>query len=304
METDVSQSQVNNNDTKTDGGVHMSISRRFVLDADRHVVDMLNPENPGKGEHYSDAPEDERSLRNRLLSERLSGLVNGLIINAQPMKPDSRGDQCEPREVRFSIWWALFCAISASHLNSLDPILSIQNRFGGKLDRIKEGLADFTSLSMFADDVERLLRDLYGESDQGALDQTRRAVLVIVEEFTRLSRKDLWEEHQNALIADRRWGIGLPAGYSISSSQIGQAEQAEAELAARGRLVLADPSSFSKYTVEFFTQVNCDLQRVHVSRLLTMLHENFEDGRLDELVTALAAYRTSRERHDSGARGD
>jgi hypothetical protein len=56
-------------------------------------------------------------------------------------------------------------------------------------------MQDFTSLSQFVDDVER---DIYGEFDSQAIDRARNAVFVIVEEFTKYLRNDLWKEHQDA----------------------------------------------------------------------------------------------------------
>ena len=104
----------------------------------------------------------------------------------------------------------------ASHLNTLDAALSIQHRFNGELKREKVGWQDFTSLSLFADDVERLLRDLYGEVDHIAVNRLRQAVLWIVEEFTKFVRKDLWQEHRNAEAVDYMCGIGIPTDMALA----------------------------------------------------------------------------------------
>jgi len=69
-------------------------------------------------------------------------------------------------------------------LNTLNPAESIRNRFDGKLKRQKDSLQEFTSLSLFRDDVERLLRDLYGDIESEALDHILLAVFCIVQEFT------------------------------------------------------------------------------------------------------------------------
>jgi hypothetical protein len=80
---------------------------------------------------------------------RLGDLVDNLIGN-------------RPQE-RHNLWWKIFVAIRSSKLNAIDPMVSIQNRFYGNLKRREDGLQAFTSLSLFRDDVERLLRDIYGD---------------------------------------------------------------------------------------------------------------------------------------------
>jgi hypothetical protein len=135
------------------------------------------------------------------------------------MKMGPDGEEYQPHcEESHSISWALFHAIKASNLNTLHVALSIKHRFGGKLNRDKVGWQDFTPLSLFADDVERLLRDLYGELDNEEIARVRRAVSRIVEEFVKYLRKELWQEHQNAKDIDYSCGIGVPEGYGISGS--------------------------------------------------------------------------------------
>ena len=108
---------------------------------------------------------------------RLADLVENLIVNRNPvaMLPNRETYQPVPEE-RHSISWALYKAIKASHLNTLDVALSLQHKFDGQLRREKIGMQDYTSLSLFVDDVECLLRDLYGECDQQGIDLVRRAV--------------------------------------------------------------------------------------------------------------------------------
>jgi hypothetical protein len=71
--------------------------------------------------------------------------------------------------------------IRASHLNTFDPALSVQHKFDGKLRRQKEHTQHFTSLALFRDDVECLLRDLYGDLESEALDSVVAAVFSIVQ---------------------------------------------------------------------------------------------------------------------------
>jgi hypothetical protein len=144
----------------------------------------------------------------------------------------------------------------------LDPALSVQHKFGGKLKREKIGMRDFTSLSLFVDDVECLLRDIYGESDNEAIDRVRNAVFVIVEQFTKYLRKDLWREHHDAQNIDYVCGIGLPEGYGLLGSDHWRARKSANDLALRARTVRVNPTSFSKYTVEFVKALDEDWPRL------------------------------------------
>jgi hypothetical protein len=191
-------------------------------------------------------------LREQVLWSRLDDLVGELIININPIEKLPNGEGYQPNcEEQHSIFWALYHAIKASHLNTLDVALSIQHRFGGELKRENVGWRDFTSLSLFADDVERVLRDLYGELDNEAIDRGRRAVFGIVEEFTKYLRKDLWQEHQNAEAVDYMCGIGVPEGCGIHGSDDRRGHCAAHDLEIRVRAVRANPAVFSKYTVMF-----------------------------------------------------
>ena len=106
-------------------------------------------------------------------------------------------------------------------------------------------------MSLFVDDVERLLRDLYGEADNKAIYRLRGTVCGIVRELTKHLRKDLWQEHNDAANIDYVNGIGLPEGYGISGSDHRKANRAARDLALRARAVRANPSGFSIYTVQF-----------------------------------------------------
>ena len=195
-------------------------------------------------------------LREQVLWSRLDDLVSDLIINTNPMERLPDGHEYQPNcEEAHSVFWALYRAIQASHLNTLDTALSIQHRFNGELKRERMGWQDFTSLSLFADDVERLVRDLYGEFDNEAINRVRLAVLWIVEEFTKFVRKDLWQEHQNAESVDYMCGIGVPEGCGISGSDHSRGHCAAHDLEIRACAVRANPAAFSKYTVEFINEL-------------------------------------------------
>jgi hypothetical protein len=149
------------------------------------------------------------------------------------------------------ISWALYKAICAFHLNTIDPALSRENKFDGSIKREKVGMEDYTSLWLFVDDVERLLHDLYGGSDNQVMERTRYAVLGIVESLAKYTCNELYRELAYARDIDYWWGIGVPDGYGLGGSECRAALWATQELASRARVVRASPTSFSKYTVEF-----------------------------------------------------
>jgi hypothetical protein len=241
----------------------MTTNHRFSLNEEGYVIDMLNPTNTRECYCGEGSSEDELYLRERVLWIRLCEVVRALII--EPKKKLPSGEEHQINEEVHSISRALLGAIEASHLNTLDPLLSTQHKFDGKLKREKTGMQDFTSLSLFVDDVERLLRDLYGVFDSQAIERVRRAVFAIVDEFTNHLRKDLWREHQDAETVDYNCGIGVPEGYGISGSDHRRAVKSANDLALRARTVRANPTSFSKYTVEFVKVLDEDWPRLGCS---------------------------------------
>src|SRR5262249_47288997 len=156
----------------------MTTNCRFALDEKRYVIDLHNPANSGKG--YCNIavalpeghPADDKHLRELILRIHLSKMIDKLILNSRPVqKPFA------PRNVSFTVWkesfalWGpMLATIKASHLITFDPALSVQHKFDGKLKRQKKHTQDFTSLALFRDDVECLLRDLYGDFESEALD--------------------------------------------------------------------------------------------------------------------------------------
>jgi hypothetical protein len=245
----------------------MTTNQRFYLNEDRDIIDRLNPTAKYRVLYcWEGAPEDDMHLREQVLWRRLYDLVVDLIFNRDPRKEPPIDDfvamttkESEEWErnykARDSISETLFDAIIASHLNTLDVALSIRHRFGGELKREKLGCQDSTSLSLFVDDVECLLRDLYGELDNEAIDRMRRAVLRIVEEFTSYSRKDLWGEYRHAVAIDYIDGIGLAKGDGILSSDVRRMFRAYHDLEVRARAVRVNPAAFSKYTVGFVNEL-------------------------------------------------
>jgi hypothetical protein len=228
----------------------MSVNCRFALDEKRYLIDLLNPANSGKGYCHEGDPEDDEHLRECLLLMHLSVMIDKLIINLRPMQMLSSGDKYEPHNVSFAM--AMLDTIKASHLNTFDPALSVQHKFDGKLKRQKKHTQDFTSLALFRDDVECLLRDLYGDFESEALDSVVLAVFRIVQQFARYVRPELWKEHDDAKTFDYiLFGTGVPEGWGISSGEFNRGMDAKADLFNRVREVNANLSTVSEYTIEF-----------------------------------------------------
>jgi hypothetical protein len=234
----------------------MTQTKRFIVNEDRTIIDMLNLAKSPTGYCHRDDPEEDIHLRERVLSVHLSNLVDGLIVDSQRGQKDQVEKKCELNEIRHSIWRTISQAIGASRLNGHKVEVSIKKRFNGHLKRQKTRLRDQVSISLFVDDVECLLRDLYGDIETEVFDEILLAVRTIVEELTRYTRRDLWEEYINAEDYDTSLGIGVPQGYSLSSSEWARGRKALSDLMKRSRAVLESKSDFSQYTVKFATY--CD----------------------------------------------
>ena len=131
-------------------------------------------------------------LRARVLMARLWELVDTLIINANPMVKDASGKEYQPLiNPHILFGGLLLAAIDASHLNTLDTASSFEDKCDGLAGRVRNGIQDHTSLSQFVDDVERLLREIYGESNNQAIERMVRATFVITLEYTHHLQKDL-----------------------------------------------------------------------------------------------------------------
>jgi len=232
----------------------MSSNCRFSLDESRYVIDAVNADNSRKVYYFDfeGAPADDKHLRERVLMVRLGEMLEKLITNLRPMKKLPSGEEYKPRnEESFAISWTMLETIRASHLNTFDPVLSIQHRFDGKLKSQKKHTQDFTSLALFRDDVECLLRDLYGDVESEALNSVLRAVFRIVEQFAKFVRPDLSKEHWDAENLDYMFGIGVPDMCAINGSDWRRGMTAKFDLIFRACEVQRGPSAFSEYTVKF-----------------------------------------------------
>jgi hypothetical protein len=230
----------------------MSSNCRFALDERRYVIDAINVANSRKAYCPEGDPEDDKHLRECVLQVCLREMLKKLIINMRPTQEHGLGERYQPSHEGWdSIWMAILGAVQASHLNAFDPTLSVRHKFDGKLIRQKEHTQDFTSLSLFRDDFECLLRDLYGDLESEAMNSVVLAVFRIVQQFTRYVRQDLWKEHEEAEDLDYMFGIGVPEGYGINGSDWRRGMAAKSSLIDRVREANAEPSTFSEYTIKF-----------------------------------------------------
>jgi hypothetical protein len=234
----------------------MSTDHRFTLDDRRYVIDTLNPTNSGKGYCHEGCPEDDVYLRGRVVMVRLSEILEKLIHRREPKERDWQGRKYRPFNEEHAVWVAILETIKASHLNTFDPQLAVRHPFLGALKRKKAGMQDFTSLSLFTDDVERLLRDMYGDFESEALERLIQAVFSIGEKFTRYVRPDIYKEHRNAMAFDYSCGIGVPEGCGISGSEWRAGMRAASELRAHVIDVTTDAARFPHYTHDFIRSLD------------------------------------------------
>ena len=236
----------------------MSTNMRFVLDTDGNIIDKLNRALTPKINRFHGEPEDDIHLREAFLYERLSDMVDDLVIHTLPEKVTPSGEKYHPiNEEAHAVSWAIYKAIQASHLKARNPSVSGENCFAEKLKSQNEGWKAITSIGLFCDDVERLLQEIYDDIERTALQDIVEAVSIIVEAFTRYMRKDLWQEHQYAKDSDCYLGlIGWPVECGISGSQLRYGYAAHSNLQKRAQEVLEKPSAFSKYSVQFAKTFN------------------------------------------------
>jgi hypothetical protein len=230
----------------------MNAVPRFILDDERRIIDILNPRRR-KGYCPEGDSESQINLRDGILRVRLSDLVEDLFVIG-PIRGvfHAGGD---------SLWRALYYAIRATRLYALDPEVALQRRFDGKLKREKKGLKEETTLQLFTDDVEHVLRDLFGDLDPEALDAIVTAVFIIVREFCQYAYPDLWQECSDAEDWDRSRGIGVPPECEISYCERESGECGFQNLVSRARKVFKSPQSYSRYTVAFITKNFQDLPK-------------------------------------------
>jgi hypothetical protein len=224
--------------------------RRFRLDGRGYIVDKLNPGtkikarwnyNPKVSPHEETRYDDDLHLRDAVLRCRLAKLVGKLFKGSEGSTDPSL------------LWMLLWEIIVASQINRRDVLISMKHPFKGTLEQEKTEMSQFTSIALFVDDVERLLRDLYGDVDGADLTDLVWAIQSVVIEISKYVLPELRTELDDARRVDLGAGRGLPTGYGVSGSMVGAGTQAADTLVIRGRAVLCSPKRHSRYTVKFMT---------------------------------------------------
>jgi hypothetical protein len=227
--------------------LHNVPGRRFRLDGRGYIVDKLNPgtkikagwnHNPKESPSEETCYDDDLHLRDAVLRCRLAKLVRKL------------GKHSAEKQYLFSLDMLIWEIIVASQINRRDVLISMKHPFKGTLKREKTEMSQFTSIALFVDDIERLLRDLYGDVDGADLDDLVWAIRSLVVEISKYVLPELRTELDNARSVDWGAGRGLE-GYGVSGSMVGAGTQAADTLVIRGRAVLCSPDRYSRYTVKF-----------------------------------------------------
>src|SRR5437016_8757828 len=196
--------------------------RRFRLDGRGDIVDKLNPgtkikagwnHNPKESPHEETCYDDDLHLRDAVLRCRLAKLVRKL------------GKHSAEKHYLFSLSMLLWEIIVASQINRRDVMISMKHPFKGTLKREKTAMSQFTSIALFVDDIERLLRDLYGDVDGADLNDLVCAIRSVVIEISKYVLPELRTELDDARSVDLGAGRGLPTGYGVSGSMVGAGTQ-------------------------------------------------------------------------------
>jgi hypothetical protein len=222
----------------------MQDTRRFVLNKERFVIDTVNPSNSMRAYSPEGAPHDEIHLRKRILLVLLGSRLDKLI-NPDENHWEGIGDDYPPRGLNwYPMWTTMASVIESSALNAFDPMLSIKHRFaGGPLQRQKNSMRDFVSISLFGDDLECALRDLYGDFESNALIALLYALECICYEFAKYVRPELAKEFDDAVNYEHAFSV--PGGCNNNGMK------AQLDLGERILSVHNNPSAYSEYTVHF-----------------------------------------------------
>jgi hypothetical protein len=129
--------------------------------------------------------------------------------------------------------------------------LSLQHPFKGELKHKKTKLRELTSISLFIDDVERLLPDLYGDTNDDDLKEVVNAMRSTVVTLSTYVLPDLAAEHNMACAVDIGAGRGLDPGDGVSSRMVRDSVEPAEILISRARKILSSESEYGRYTVSF-----------------------------------------------------
>jgi hypothetical protein len=225
-----------------------SKNKRFVLDNQGGIFDKLHPESGTEHVVYMNAfknkpYDDELHLRTGMLVRRLETLVPELCRG--------NGRKRDRKTLSYKIYGLLPDIIQASQLNRRDVRISLQHPFKGELKHKKTEIRELTSISLFIDDVERLLRDLYGDTDGNDLSAVLQAITSTIVALSTYILPDLAAEHNMACAVDIGAGRGLDPGDGVSSRMVRDSVEPAEVLILRARKILSSESEYGRYTVSF-----------------------------------------------------
>jgi hypothetical protein len=225
-----------------------SKNKRFLLDNQGGIFDKLHPESGTEHVVYMNAfnnkpYDDDLHLRSGVLFRRLETLVPELCRG--------NGRKRDRKTLSYKTCGLVPDIIQASQLNRRDVRVSLQRPFNGKLKYRKTEVRELTSISLFIDDVERLLRDLYGDTDGDDLSAVILAIRSVVVALSTYILPDLAAEYNTAFAVDIGAGRGLDPGDGVSSRMVRESIEPAEMLISRARKVLSSESEYGRYTVSF-----------------------------------------------------
>jgi hypothetical protein len=183
--------------------------KRFVLNDDGNIFDSANRFTPSpvcnceasQGRDRNE-PHQQIYLRRCVLRTQLSFLSEKVDF------------LCEPET--YSLAQVVYWTIYVSKLDWTIGQVAFQNSIERGLDESPDASADRMLLSPFLDEVEHLLRDLYGDCDQVLLDDLLESIQIIVCQWERArtaSSRSFFERlsqrvkcaTERVTIVDRAW---------------------------------------------------------------------------------------------------
>jgi hypothetical protein len=221
---------------------------RFRLSKNRYVIDNLNPKNSFRVYIPSGCEESQECLRINVLLFHVQRLLKDLLRLKQASKPNQ-------------LWRVLPSAVvtmgsvlvAIGEVSFPTRVLSRRQREIPIRKRLEEGgIQAFTSLSLFANDLQAIIADLYDNPSCVTLGSVHNAVLETLRACLSEPLRDLWREYDWATSIDHSWyGIGPIPGYGISTEEYERAVEGIEEIALRANAVRAKPEKVSPYTIQF-----------------------------------------------------
>ena len=221
---------------------------RFSLSKNRYVIDNLNPKNSFLIYIPSGCEESQECLRINVLLFHVHRLLKDLLRLKQANKPNRL--------------WRVLPSAAVTMGSVLVAIGEVSFPTRARSGRQREtpirkrpemrGIQAFTSLSLFANDLQATIADLYDNPSCVTLGSVHNAVLETLRACLKESLRDLWKEYDWATNIDYSWyGIGLISGYGISTEEYKRAVEGIEEIALRAKAVRATPEKFCPYTIRF-----------------------------------------------------